>query len=318
MNARIPVRRLAANIGCSRSTAISRIKFVEKSVGLHYTIEPDLTKLGLNFAYFIAVKLRRELPEKQIVALLSKSDIPQFAAFCKGEFDMLLFAVARNHIDYIRWAFAFRSALSEDIISWKASHLVFARLGFFPLNDRTIEYSSLPSQHKKLLVELNRNSRQTFRALAKRLGTTVAYVRYHFNLLLKTGCIKRFTAVMQKPAKPIHLVHFRYYTYQADHEAVSKQDRTLIKTEEEFQVPNTYIFVVETSGASDGFDWTTADDMKSAYAGLHAAERLYHGYLRTESAVITKVIYGLWPIRSVDLEAVYDTSSWEEEPVSQQ
>ena len=312
MDARIPTSRLAAEMGRSRSTVISRIKFVEKNAGMHYTIEPDLMALGLNFVYFIALKLRRELPQERIIELLASSDIPQFAAFCKGEFDLLLFVAARNQVDYMRWAFSFRSALSSEIVSWSASHQVFARHGFFPLNQRTLALSSLPAPQKELLLALNQNSRMTFKGLARRLGTTVAHVRYHFRLLLKSGCIKRFTAVMQRPPKPVHLVHFRHYTYQEDHEAVSKQDRLLIKAEEPYQVPNTYQFVVETSGSTDGFDWTCSDDIDGAYSGLHSAERLYHGYLRTESATITKVIYGLWPIRSVDLEKAYDTSSWEQ------
>ncbi len=313
MDARIPVSRLAAKIGRSRSTVISRIRFVEKRAGLRYIVEPDLVKLGLDFTYYVAIRLRRPLPDKEVASLLSQSPIPQFAASCRGEFDLLLFVAARNQLEYMRWAFVFRSALSEEIVSWKASHQVFARHGFFPVNDRILAQSSLLSPQKELLIELNRDSKLSFRELAKRIGTTVARVRYHFKLLLRTGCVKRFTAVMQKPAKPVNLVHFRYYTYQKEHEEQSKRDRILIKTEEPVQVPNTYQFVVETSGASDGFDWTCSDDTKGAYAGLHAAERLYHGYLRTESAVVTKVIYGLWPVRSMDLEKTYDTSSWEQE-----
>jgi len=312
IDSRIPVSRIAEKVGRSRSTIAARIPFVEENAGLCYTVEPNLDAIGLSYSYFVAVKLRRDIPEENLASLLSSSAIPQFAAFCRGEFDLLLFVSARNHLEYMRWSYQFRSALSEEIVSWKASHLVFARHGFFPINERTISESTIPSPQKELLAELNRNSRLTFRELAKKLKMSVPRVRYYYRLLVKSGMIKRFTAVMQTPSKPVHLVHFRHYTYQADHEAVSKRDRVLIKTESEFQVPNTYSFVVETSGASDGFDWTSAETINEAYAGLRAAEQLYGGFLKTECATVTKVVYGLWPIRSMDLDECYDESSWDE------
>ncbi|VVC72264.1 AsnC-type helix-turn-helix domain protein [uncultured archaeon] len=311
MDSRVPVSVMAERIGCSRSTVASRIRFVEKTAGLKYVVEPDMARLGLNFSYFIGVKLRRELPEKDLIPLLEESPIPQFAAFCKGEFDLLLFAAARNELEFMRWAFNFRSALSDEIVSWNASHLVFARYGVFPLNDATLARSTLPSPKKALLMELNRDSSQKYKELARRLKTTVPSLRYYFRLLEKSGCVKRFTAFMQNPMKSVHLVNFRHYTYQAEHEEMSKRDRVLIKTEEPYQVPNTNSFVVETAGAADAFHWVSADDVKAAYAELKKAEQLYQGYLRTESAIVEKVIYGLWPVRALDMEKVYDSSSWD-------
>ncbi|MFA5077823.1 MAG: AsnC family transcriptional regulator, partial [Candidatus Micrarchaeia archaeon] len=196
MDSRVPVRVMAERIGCSRSTVASRIRLVEKTVGLHYTIEPDMASLGLNFSYFIAVKLRSDIPEKKLVSFLSQSPILQFGALCKGDFDLLLFASARNQLEFMRWASSFRSAFSGEISSWKASHLVLARYGFFPLNDATITRSTVPSPQRELLIELNRNSRQSFRELAKRMKTTVQRVRYNFRLLQKLGYAKRFTAVI--------------------------------------------------------------------------------------------------------------------------
>jgi len=312
MDGRIPVSILAKRVGAARSTVIRKLKFLEREIGLRYTIEFNTQKLGLPFCYLISVRLRREFPPNELAELLSKSKIPQFAAICKGEFDLLIYATAKTNIDYIRWEYDVRSTLEDDLVSWKASHIVFARHGFFPIRSETLESLELPQLDKKMLIELNNNARISFKKLAKKTGCSLAQVRYKFKQLLKSGLIRRFTAVMLTPPLSNNIAYFLYYTFRKEHEEMSIRARNTILSEEELVPENTYCIVFETSGAADGCDWVAADDIKTAYMHVKEIERIYQGNLRTESAAVIRPVLGMIPARSMDLRQVYDTSSWED------
>jgi len=295
MGSRSPVLSIAKKVGCGRSTVVSRIKFLEEEFGLFYTVEFDLQKLGFPFCYLISARLRRDFTPEELAKIFSGSQIPQFIAMCKGEFDLLFYAVAKNQLEYLRWEYKVRTALEDDIITWKASHVVFMRHGFFRLNEETIMSASLPSLEKRMLVMLDKNARMPFHELAKSLGCSLTQVRYAYRKLVKRGAIKRFTAVMRSPPFPHHVAFFHNDTFRKDHEELSTKVRKMILGEGEHVKENLHAMVVETSGAADGFDWVAGEELKDAYHVIADFERLFQGAVRMESAATTKVLLGYLP-----------------------
>jgi len=71
--------------------------------------------------------------------------------------------------------------------------------------------------------------------------------------------------------------------------------------------------VTELSGHADEVAWASFDDVVEGYDRIAKEEKVFEpDEMRNESAVVTRVVYGKWPIRSIDTQEVYDTSSWEE------
>ncbi|MFA5077825.1 MAG: winged helix-turn-helix transcriptional regulator [Candidatus Micrarchaeia archaeon] len=311
-DARIPVNRLARNLGKSRSVVFSRLCFMEEEFGLKYTLELDMQKLGLS-SYLIKAKLRKPVDRALLKEFVKHEPTVQFVAITKGEFDLLIGAVAKTQLQYIRWEYAMRSSLKDYLVWWKSSPVVFERVGFFPLRDDLIGSLDLPEIQKKLLVALNKNARTPFNELAKELGVTLAAVRYHFSTLLKTGLVKRFTAVMQKPPMPIHLVVFTTFTYAKGYEERCKEMRRLLMRESQEQPCNTYSVVYEMSGGEDMFIWTSFNDLKEGYARLEEEDKIFElDEVRHETAIALEVLQGFWPIRNIELKKLYDASGWEE------
>ncbi|VVC01094.1 HTH-type transcriptional regulator LrpA [uncultured archaeon] len=311
-DARIPINRLAKNLGKSRSVVFSRLRFMENEFGLRYTLELDMQKLGLS-SYLIKAKLRKPVDRALLHEFIKNDPTAQFIAVTKGEFDLLICAVAKSQLQYIRWEYSMRSSLKDYLVWWKASPVVFERVGFFPLNDGLIRSLELPEIQKNLLASLNEDARTPFNELAKKLGVTLAALRYHFKVLLKAGLIKRFTAVMQKPPMPFHIVYFTTFTYAKGYEERCKEMRKLSTRESQEQPCNTYSLAYELSGGSDMFVWASFNDLKEGYARVEEEDKIFElDEIRHETALALEVIHGLWPIRNVEIKKLYDASSWEE------
>lgn len=309
-NGRKSVNQLSKEVGKSRPSITRRMRFLEKELGLVFRPETNPALLGVNASYLICAKLRSK-KKRELIKILGSSDVLQFAAFCRGEFDLLLYASAKTPVEYLHWEYEVRSRLGSELIGWDASQVILTRQGFFPASEKLLEKTVKDEFEKKLVTRLARNARAEFVELAKQLGTSMPKVRYHYKKLVQNNIVKRFTALMQKPPLDHQVVYFLKYNYSEEHEQMSQKVRKLIMNEEELQAQNTYVMVAETAGAYDGFDWIGFEDAESAYERIRETEAIYKGTLRTKAAEITEVIYGLWPIRSIDIQKEYDTSSWE-------
>jgi len=313
MDSRVPASVLASRLGRSRSVIGPRMKFLEDEFGLKYVPELDERKLGFAYPYVIHVKLKKQVDDAKLAELLSASPVPQFAAACKGAFDLLIYATAKNNLDYLRWEYLLRSSLREAISTWEPSQVIVPRIGFFPLREKAILACGLPDLQKRMLVELNRNARIGYGELAKKLGVGVAKVRYHFNLLRSSGVIRRFSAVMDKPPKKVSIVYLSHYHYNEGYESRCVVVRKRIMRDEGSEPCNEYQCVYEMSGYADELTWVCHDDVVEGYERLAEEEKIFEpDEIMNESAVVTHVIYGDWPIRNVDLSKLYDTSSWDD------
>lgn len=311
MDSRASAVALAGKVHVSRETVRAKIRKLEKNLDLRYTVELDFGKLGLPFTYLIAVKFRQIPAEDTLQALLAGSSVPQFAATCRGEFDLMIFAAAQSHLDYMRWEFKIRSELGDNLEFWKSSHIVMIRQGLLPLRRELLETVNLPALQKKILIMLNSDSRLPLNSMARKLRIPLTTARNHLLALVDAGVVRRFTAVVQKPSGLYHLACFLHFRYSREHEAMSKEARSFMeRVEEPYQPYNTYAMVVETSGYADALDWVAVPNLMDGYAHIAGIEKFYKGTLRNETALIQKVILGSWPVRSVELEDAYDKSSW--------
>ena len=314
MDSRTPIKEIARKAGVSEVTARARLRKLEQDVGLRYVLELEPMRAGLHFRYFIAAKLKRRPEKEELAHLLGCSIVPQFAALCEGQFDLFIYVAALSHIDAMRWQYSFRSALEEELVSWRMSHILLERQGLFPLKNELL--NALPLQHPqpKLLAVLNENSRAPLTEIARKTGIELSTVQYHFNRMVRSGLIKRFTAVMEKPPKSCLIANFLTYTYGKRHQAMSEAARRLMRNEEPFQPLNTHLVVAESSGAYDGFFLGSFRDADEGYRHVREIERTFEGTLAMDSAIMADVVLGLPPFRSMDVELSYDDTDWTQSP----
>ena len=312
MDSRKSTSDIAKAVKLSRGTVQVIIHKLETALALHYVPEFDLSRLGFVLSYTIKVKLRPGMDIKRLRKALEESTPVQFAAVTKGDFDLFIFVTTSDPIEFIRWENKFRAEFAEMVATWETVHVVFNRLGFFPVKDSAIVGADVPAEQKKLLLGLNGNARISFTALARDTGLTLAIARYQFRKVLKEGYVKRFSAVLEKPPTNVNLIVFVSYAMRADHEERSRRARRVLMKENEFQPTNTWAIVAETSGTSDTLRLGSFESVKDAYETLGELDSIYGGpeFIRNQSAIVVDVLVGAWPSRNVDLGKCYDMTSW--------
>ncbi len=314
MDSRKSTSDIAKAVGLSRGTVQAAIRKLETSFSLRYVPEFNLARLGLTLSYALKVKLKQGVDAARLKKALEAAPV-QFAALTKGDFDLFVLVTTSDPIEFIRWENGFRSEFADVIGDWETVHIIFNRLGFFPIKDSAISAAGLPSEREKLLLELNRNARISFTDLAAKTGLTLAIARYQFRKLLAEGYVRRFSAVLEKSPANANLIVFASYSMRADHEVRSRKARAILRREVEFQPINTWAVVAEVSGTADTLRLGSFESVKEAYDTLSELDSVYGGqeFIRNKSAIVVKVLAGTWPSRNVDLNKCYDSSSWEQE-----
>lgn len=314
-NARISISDMSRKVGTSRWYSRGRIKKLDAELGIRYTIEPNESKLGLSAGHLILVKFKSRPDYEHIAGLLGRSYIPQLAASVKGNYDMLVYAIATSSQEYARWDKGMQVAFSQYKASWQSSEVVHRQLGFFPLRNELIEHTSVPSKYKELLKALNSDSRASFQSLAKKLGMHFNTVAYGMNRLLVEGYVKRFTITMDKPDMVSLMSFFAKYSPTEGYEDSSAEARKSFMSDDENSVMSRYLITAPLIGGYDFFTLGAFDDKKTAYReGVLYHKRLFekHG-IRMRYGEIEKVILGSLPIRSINTKKEYATMKWTED-----
>ncbi len=310
MDSRIANKELASKTGISEVTVRARLNKLERKVGLRYIIELDPSLIAMPFRSIIAVKLRHRPDTEKIQALLSRSRVPQFAAVCEGSFNLVIYAASVSHVESMRWQYSVRAALEEELISWKPSHVLLERQGVFPLRKELLRSLPLPEPQPAILAALNDDSRAPLTKIAKSTNLELSTVQYHFKKMANSGLIRRFSAILQKPPRYHFIASFLTYVYGKRHQEMAENARKLVKEGEPFRPINLYPVVMESDGAYDAFQIACFDDLSAGYGSLAELERIYGGTLSMESAVMTEIIFGLPPFRSMNPDIAYDDTDW--------
>ena len=309
MNSRETVANMARKLKSSRNSVNRRLKFLEDELKLKYVVELNERELGLIYNYIIRVKLKKSLDRNTLLNYLKQDPVAQFAAFTKGDFDLVIYTTAKTHIAYCEWEYWMRYLLKDYIASWKSAHFLASRHGFFPLHENILSAIDISSPRKEILLLLTRNSRVSLKELADKIKLSHPTTKYHITRLEKSGYIKRFTTIMQKPPKPIHLMLFMNYNFAKGFEKRNEKVRALARTESEPIAMNKCSFAASVAGTADEFAVMSFDELAEANELVKEWEEIEkEDEVKIENAIVTQVVYGSLPFRTMDIQKVYDTS----------
>ncbi len=153
--------------------------------------------------YLIFVRFPGKKPkDADIMNALHNGYNVQFSASLKNQYDLMLYAVARNLDEINYFARKFSTALSK----YKAE-LYIDRIsntyGFFPVNSSLIGQFSIFDTYKNLLIGINENGRENFSKIGERFKQQSAQVLYAYDRLRRNDILKRVTYYEEKPKNKI-------------------------------------------------------------------------------------------------------------------
>jgi DNA-binding Lrp family transcriptional regulator len=158
--------------------------------------ELPLTGFG---EYLILIKfIGKEPGDEEIKKAIGNSYVPQFIARINGEYDLMIYAVARSYED----AISFTDALNKSLFKYNMlvyTNRIWGRFGFFPLNNKLIEQFDIFDTYKNLLFGLNGTGRNTFTEIGKKFNQGPAQMLYAYDRLARTEILKRVTYFEAKP-----------------------------------------------------------------------------------------------------------------------
>jgi DNA-binding Lrp family transcriptional regulator len=313
-NSRVTITELADKYKVSRHAVKERITALEREFGILYTIEPNYIKFGFSALHVVRLKFSKMPKPAEAAQILSNSRIAQFAAITKGDFNMIVFAVAKNSVEYSQWEAALDLSFGKYGISVAQSEVNAPHLGFVPIDETAIEASSIDPIYKKMISVLNKNSRISIRDLSKQMDSSEALTRYYFRELSKTKLVKRYTAVLTKSPLKYDILYFANYIVKSGIEKrIDNERRTMYwKPVQEFPVISEFQIMWGISGADRSFTWASYNNYEE---GLEKSVKAHLSAYRIDEAKVIKatvenVVKGHIPIRNLDPKTNYEVTEW--------
>jgi DNA-binding Lrp family transcriptional regulator len=247
MNGRISLPVLSKMLGLSVTATDWQVKSLEKRYGIKYLPEIDVTKFGY-MQFFLAVKFLDKSPPAEVLKeLLQKEPRIQMAMMLKGDFDLLIYVVAKSVEELNDEIIISISKVIGDYNCTWTTIPFYETCGFIPLREEFIDFlkKGLLSREYAVLKELNRDGKSEFREIDRKYGTDRGRSSYSYYKLREEGKIRRITISMQK-------LSFRYTgiimnTITNRHKFEKNRSKFLysIIEKSESQI-NKYLFVCDT------------------------------------------------------------------------
>ncbi len=300
---------MATLANCSPAKANKLLNRLVDKLGIRFTLEVNMDKMGFEEKHLIMVKFGKKPNESFLIDFFKNDLYSQNVYMAKGGFDLFIFAAADTSDNYIQWETNLASNLSEYLPELYPSSYVQVHLGYMPMNDNFAEFvKGIDSKDKQILKLLNENSRISYRDIGKKLGINEDTIRYRVFRLSKEGVIERFTIAIQDP--PGFLVTF-LTRYRFNKNTVGELFPAIRKhNQSEIETPpliNATPLVAVLSGSSRlcVFNYgRTLDD------ALNFGVKWYSHLLRNNNphitrAIILKPVKGLLPLRNLDPKRYY-------------
>ncbi len=317
-DSRVSVTQLAKQAHCSRVTLMKHLHELEQKLGIVYTLEVDDAMLGSMERHIIAMKFAVK-PEAKVLEEIFKDDSQaQVVLTTSGDFDLFIYARTGNPVRYIVWESHIATELAEFKPLIRPSEFIVAHTGFWPLNDGFVsEMSSsvkLDDKDKRLLVQLNRNSRRSIQELSELTGMKGSTVRYRLTRLMKSKIIKRFTIAVQRPPHQCAMVHLVNYRFSKGFGERMLEIRKVYLGIDDKEPPllNTLQMISPISGSHRSLGITlTASEEDAIKEIIEPNKRIYKkDSIEIELAKITGVVKGLLPFRNIDVKKNYLRIEW--------
>ncbi len=116
MNSRTTITKFTKKYNLTRRAAKDRIGALERGLGLYYTLELDYEMLNFNTLHILHLSFNKKPKLEDLKTIFIKSKIVQFAATTKGDFDMIIFALAKNSKEYFKWEIGLWVSLSKYMV----------------------------------------------------------------------------------------------------------------------------------------------------------------------------------------------------------
>jgi DNA-binding Lrp family transcriptional regulator len=310
-DSRSSVTRLAKRLKISRNTVISNIKWLEKELGMSYTLEFDMPKMGLANPQISFFKFGTKPTTGEVRnAFEGGKDFITFLATLEGDSDAVLQTVSDSSSEYMYWAVGIYLKLAKFKPTIQSSIVRGSIIGFMPLPTdllRKLDLGkvALDPLDRKILALLNDDSRMTYKDIADELGEEVTTIRYRIRRIDRSGIIRKYTLILKRPPPRYNII----YNYKEDlsAKAIEAYKRTLnhyLETDGHLSLTNSFVYVASAVGTSDivgigSFgDFATANEkVVDAHLEIHDGSEVDIHYSR-----ILDVIYGNIPFRNSDTE----------------
>ncbi len=216
MNSRASFAEVGRLVGISSSASYARIRNLEKKLGIRYTAEIDMLRLGY-MHFIILVKFSGKQPSTvELKASMESEPRVQFAAATRGDYDLVIHILEENSIlaAITVWKLRTESALRNYDSIWDVSPLSI-NYGFVPAGadffdtllkeriwSRTKE-NQRPSDDDimqgefAVLKEMNTDGSENFSEIDTNYHLSKGGARYAYYKLRQREIIKRATIVTE-------------------------------------------------------------------------------------------------------------------------
>jgi len=298
-NARTHLKPVAEKAGVSIQTVSSRLKGLEKSLGLHYSLEFDLESIGMRSEHFVKIKFKED-PSQDILKHALLHPAIQLACRTNGDFDLFLWVVTATLKEFASDVEPkIREELGDFISDWTAHPVTSKRAGFLPANRELIEFSSVPKSRRRTLQILNDNSRIPVTELSEQLAVTEPTAEYH--LQKSRQFITRFTSFFEGKGEFSHTI--RIIQISGKKQALRDEGKKITSA---YLNSNPRLFnrLVCASGISGGADVILIETASSLEDGNEITDSLFNESKiigKHYSAQVSKMLKGAIPIRKTNL-----------------
>jgi DNA-binding Lrp family transcriptional regulator len=221
MNGLLNNNRLAKITSLSEKAAKKMRRGVEKKFRLRYVAELDINKLGY-LSYMVMVKFgiddvneQKPDPEEIKRAVENQPEV-QLAMVTEGEYDLVMYILARNDDEVRSDIYNLRSAIGASYYSHWYIAPFFVTYGFVPIRERFFDVlkervwkptkaqrrpneEQLFKREWAVLKELCKDGKVSMSEIDKIYGFESGRANYAYAQLKAKGVIKRITAIQNLP-----------------------------------------------------------------------------------------------------------------------
>ena len=249
MNGRISTSVLSKMLGMSINATAWQVKNLERKYGIRYLPEIDVTKFGY-MQFMVTVKFLEETPPaEKLKAAIHNEPRAQLAMLTKGDFDLLIYVLAKTVEEASALLIDIRDRLSNYGSIWSMIP-VYETYGFVALRDSFIDElkksGALLEREYAVLKELNIDASVEFSKIDEKYGFDSGRASYSYYKLKKEGKIRRATITMQKA--PVRYIGVMLETIIYKSKFLEHRQSSLSNIIEESKMPtNKYLAAYDTT-----------------------------------------------------------------------
>ena len=209
MNSRASLAFLGKQIGLTVSATYNKVKHLEKKYGIKYITELNVEKLGYS-EFLVMVRFLEGIPtSEELKMVFLKEKLIQLALTTKGEYDVVLYVLAKNEEELKFMLSRVRGGeLAKYKSMWNCAP-IFKSFGCVPLRDEFVEIlkEDLLDREYAVIKELNSDSKKDFTEIDKVYNFDRGRSQYSYHKIIERKILERATISLQKiPIKYIGII----------------------------------------------------------------------------------------------------------------